>query len=90
MLKVGDTLICHSKVIMNTDGGIRTTVGKSYKIIGFKKINDVDHLAIINDSDREHRFSVFNYNRWFYTVNDLRRKKLKKIQNVKRRTSFLF
>lgn len=82
-LKVGDMLICHSAVIMDGSCGkdIRTTVGRSYKIIRM-----VDNkLAIINDENSEHHFYIYNYNDWFYNLREERRNKLKKIQNVKSR-----
>lgn len=77
MLKVGDMLTCHSAVIMNDSDGtdIRTTVGRSYKII--KMIGD--KLAIINDENGEHHFYIYNYNKWFYNLREERRNKLKKI-----------
>ena len=79
-LKVGDILVCHSVVVMNDSDGtdIRTTVGKSYKII--KIVGN--KLAIINDDNGEHHFYFDNYNKWFYNLKEERRNKLKKIQDA--------
>ena len=83
-LKVGDSVICHSLVIMKDSDGtdIRSTIGKSYKIFGFRRMSDKDHFYIIDDCGIDHYFPIDEYNRWFYNLKEERRKKLKKIQNV--------
>jgi hypothetical protein len=81
-LKVGDILTCHSKVIMEHNGDIRTTVGKSYKIIEILYLEGEVKLVIKNDHNEDHRFTYKNYNKWFYNLKELRRNKLKKIQDV--------
>lgn len=87
MLKIGDMLICHTAVVMEDNVDVRTTVGKSYKIIKFLK--EPNRLAIENDYNEEHYFTfneelenhkVHNYTHWFYNLRELRRKKLKKIK----------
>lgn len=86
-LKVGDILTCHTKVVMDDGGSIKTTVGKSYKIIKLLRSQEdgMDRVVIKNDDNEDHRFTFYNYNRWFYNLREERRLKLKKIQNVKSR-----
>ncbi len=84
-LKVGDLLICHTKLVMNYSYGsdIRTTVGKSYRIIKILyEYSEEPKLVIINDNNGEHRISFNIYTNWFYNLKEERRKKLKKIQDV--------
>jgi len=81
-LKVGDILTCHSKVIMEHNGGIKTTICKSYKIVKILYLKGEAKLVIKNDYNEDHRFTYKNYNKWFYNLKELRLNKLKKIQNV--------
>lgn len=84
-LKVGDILFCHTKVVMDDGSGIKTTVGKSYKIIKLLYFQEdgMYRVVIKNDFNEDHRFTFDNYNRWFYNLREERRQKLKKIQDVK-------
>ena len=79
-LKVGDLLTCHTAVVM-VDGDIRTTVGKSYKIVRYG--NSISSFVIKNDVNRDHYFPFDEYNKWFYNLKEERRKKLKKIEAQK-------
>ena len=78
-LKVGDILFCHSQVIMR-DGACetKTTIGKSYKIIKMLETQ----FIIINDKNDEHHFFLHTYKKWFYTLKQYRKLKLKKIKDV--------
>jgi len=84
-LKVGDILVCHSEVIMNGSDGtdIRTTVGKLYKIFCFRRMFEKDCFVITDDSASDHYFLINNYKERFYSLKELRRNKLKKIEAQK-------
>ena len=64
--EVGDNLVCHKSVVMQYSGEVEATEGKLYEII----LVTHDRLAIINNSNHEHFFSIKKgddsfYKKWF-------------------------
>lgn len=83
ILKVGDKVVCHSLCKMST-GENALTVGKTYTITGIKE-DDCFDFCIEDDQESPHWFSFdekkYLYTKWFSSVKEVRKKKLKKIQN---------
>ena len=66
----GDTLICHTPVIMEEDGEVMTTRGKTYGVIN----RESGTIYIKNDINQEHGFdtdpnSRSYFKKWFDTFN---------------------
>lgn len=64
--EVGDNLVCHKSVVMQYSGEVEATEGKLYEIV----LVTHDRLAIINNSNHEHFFSIKKgddsfYKKWF-------------------------
>lgn len=67
--KVGDSLYCHTAVVMNQTGSIETTVGKEYQIV---EVNSKD-IGIVNDNNHPHTFGIQKdsnsyYGKWFTLI----------------------
>lgn len=71
-MKVHDKLYCFNP-INNV-----ITLGKSYSIVGEYQ----DYYEIINDNNKIHYFSFDKYEDFFITIEELRKQKLKKIQEI--------
>jgi len=84
-IKIGDSLYCHTGLIMPDSGNVALTIGKNYKI---HTVDDDDHkFTLFNDYHQEHIFSIDKdyhsyYKKWFDAKRILRRKKLKIINSL--------
>ena len=77
-------IYCHTDVIFTDDNSIAVYKGKTYDIL---EIND-EKFIIRNEQKFLHTFSFDRkkhhyYGRWFYTMKELRKQKLKKIKLLK-------
>ena len=80
MLKVGDKLVCrHIYIPYVGCPNNYTTLGKTYTIL---RIVEMSGFVILDDNNDNCWFNLNYFDQWFYTVKELRRDKLKKIQNV--------
>lgn len=65
MVSVGDSVLCHTPVIMSESGNRKTTIGKTYEVMTIRG----DKFTIINDDNEIHYFSIsinrYNSRQWF-------------------------
>lgn len=75
---IGTKLYCHTPVFMKATKIKVTTIGKYYTIISgrFKVKNQI---CIIDDENQEHYFNINDINQYFYLPKDMRKQKLKKL-----------
>jgi len=83
-LKIGDMLYCTRPVVMKVTREIRTTVGKTYKILN---VIEKQVIEILNDAKIKHSFGLDKdkdnyYGKWFATLKDERKIKLKKLNKL--------
>jgi len=76
--KSGDKLICHNGVIDISENISTFTINKIYQILFLDSIG----IYIINDSGGFSMFDNINIHYYFYTEQDLRKKKLSKLKNM--------
>lgn len=72
---------CHTSVIFTDDDSVAVIKGKIYDIIE----ENNKRFMIINEQNYHHTFSLnpkkhYYYGRWFYTIQEVRKKKLEKIK----------
>ena len=79
-MKIGDILICHNPCIMNCSRNKTTTINITYIIEGLG-IDNSFHIK--DDLGLKHNFSHSYYKKWFYSLNDVRYQKLKKLNKIK-------
>lgn len=78
-MNIGDRLYCHTNCVMK-GGGETTTVGRFYIVIGLED----DSFMIKNDDNDEHFFEYDDYNKWFWDIRELRKNKLKQINECRK------
>jgi hypothetical protein len=78
-MNVGDIVICKKSCMYYPGSGAVITINKTYKIFDITK----HHFYIKNDNDDSHGFGLNEdtsyYGKWFYTSQELRKLKLKKL-----------
>lgn len=85
-MNVGDRIYCYASVTdIYLDNYYYTTINNSYEII---TIED-DYITIINDTGGSHSFSLDKnddeyWKKWFCDIRELRKKKLKNIEEVRK------
>ena len=74
-MKIGDKVYCINEIDKYL------TVGKFYKVISDQPfdMDDGEAFVIINDCGERHEFSYEKYHNWFLTEIEIRKLKLKKI-----------
>ena len=87
MIKKGDKIICHKKLKPYDYFNYVLTVNKEYVVEHLDEIRN--QIQITNDVNFPHYFSILKrfhsyYGKWFYTKNEQRLKKMKKLKKYEK------
>lgn len=83
-MKVGDILYCHTACIM--EYGIKSTTKNRQYLVERIELSE-NKLFIRDDQGSKHSFAITDnghshYKKWFYTISEMRARKMIKISNI--------